>query len=96
MRWIVQTSLRYRYIVVFLAVALMVFGIVRLRSSSVDVFPEFAPPKVEIQTLSLGLSPTSVEELVTIPLEQVLVGVPGLDIIRSRSVADLSQIVLNL
>ncbi len=94
MRWIVQTSLRYRYIVVFLAVALMVFGIVRLRSSSVDVFPEFAPPKVEIQTLSLGLSPTSVEELVTIPLEQVLVGVPGLDIIRSRSVADLSQIVL--
>jgi CzcA family heavy metal efflux pump len=94
MRWIVQTSLRYRYLVVFLGVVLLVFGIVRLRNSSVDVFPEFAPPKVEIQTLSLGLSPTSVEELVTIPLEQSLVGVPGLDIMRSRSVADLSQIVL--
>ena len=94
MRWIVETSLRYRYLVVFLAVALMVFGIARLSNSSVDVFPEFAPPKVEIQTLSLGLSPASVEELVTVPLEQALVGLPGLDVMRSRSVPDLSQIVL--
>lgn len=94
MRWIVQSSLRYRYLVVFMAVVLMVFGIARLSKSSVDVFPEFAPPKVEIQTLSLGLSPASVEELVTVPLEQALVGLPGLDVMRSRSVADLSQIVL--
>ena len=94
MRWIVQASLRYRYLVVFAAVALMVFGIARLRNSSVDVFPEFAPPKVEIQTISLGLAPASVEELVTVPLEQALVGLPGLDVVRSRSVSDLSQIVL--
>jgi len=94
MRWIVQTSLRYRFLVVFLAVALMIFGIVRLSDSSVDVFPEFAPPKVEIQTLSLGLSAPSVEELITVPLEHALVGVPGLDVMRSRSVPDLSQIVL--
>ena len=94
MRWIVQTSLRYRYLVVFLAVVLMVFGITRLRNSSVDVFPEFAPPKVEVQTLSMGLSASAVEELVTVPLEQALNGVPGLDVMRSRSVSDLSDIVL--
>jgi CzcA family heavy metal efflux pump len=94
MRWIVQTSLRYRYLVIFLAVVLMVFGIARLRNSAVDVFPEFAPPKVEIQTLSLGLSATDVEELVTVPLEQALNGIPGLDVMRSRSVTDLSDIFL--
>lgn len=94
MRWIVETSLRFRYLVVFAAAVLMIFGITRLSNSSVDVFPEFAPPKVEIQTISLGLSPTSVEELVTVPLEQALVGLPGLDVMRSRSVTDLSQIVL--
>ncbi len=94
MRWIVKTSLRYRYLIVFAAVVLMFYGIARLSNSSVDVFPEFAPPKVEIQTLSLGLSPASVEELVTVPLEQALVGLPGLDVMRSRSVPDLSQIVL--
>src|SRR5919108_6482746 len=94
MRWIVQTSLRYRYLVIFLAAVLMVFGITRLRNSAVDVFPEFAPPKVEIQTLSMGLSATDVEELVTVPLEQALNGVPGLDVMRSRSVTDLSDIVM--
>jgi CzcA family heavy metal efflux pump len=94
LRWIVQTSLRYRYLVVFMAGALLVFGTARLSGSSVDVFPEFAPPKVEIQTISLGLSATDVEELVTVPLENALNGVPGLDVMRSRSVPDLSDIVL--
>jgi CzcA family heavy metal efflux pump len=94
MRWIVQTSLRFRYLVVFLAAAIMIYGVVRLGNSSVDVFPEFAPPKVEIQTLSMGLSPAEVEELVTVPLEQALNGVPGLDVMRSKSVPDLSDIVL--
>jgi len=94
MRWIVQTSLRFRYLVVFFAAVMMVFGIARLSNSSVDVFPEFAPPKVEIQTLSQGLSAAAVEELVTVPLEQALNGVPGLDVMRSRSVPDLSDIVL--
>jgi CzcA family heavy metal efflux pump len=94
MRWIVATSLRFRYLVIFLAAVLMVVGISRLRNSAVDVFPEFAPPKVEVQTLSMGLSATDVEELVTVPLEQALNGVPGLDVMRSRSVTDLSDIVM--
>ena len=94
MRWIVAASLRYRYLIVFMAVVLMVFGISRLSNSAVDVFPEFAPPKVEVQTLSTGLSASAVEELVTVPLEQALYGVPGLDVMRSRSVPDLSDIVL--
>jgi Cu/Ag efflux pump CusA len=94
MQWIVATSLRYRYLVVFLAAVLMIFGISRLRNSAVDVFPEFAPPRVEVQTLSVGLSATAVEELITVPLEQALNGTPGLDVIRSRSVTDLSDIVM--
>lgn len=94
MRWIVENSLRYRYLVIFAALILFTFGVIRLRDSSVDVFPEFAPPKVEIQTISLGLSAADVEELVTVPLEQALNGVPGLDVMRSRSVTDLSDIVL--
>ena len=60
----------------------------------VDVFPEFAPPRVEIQTACLGLSAAEVEELVTVPLEQALNGVPGLDVMRSKSVPQLSSIVL--
>ncbi len=92
--WIVATSLRFRFLVVGFATVLMIYGITQIGRMPVDVFPEFAPPKVEIQTSSLGLSAVEVEELVTVPLEQALNGVPSLDVMRSRSVPDLSDIVL--
>jgi CzcA family heavy metal efflux pump len=92
MRWIVGSSLRFRYVVAAAAAALIFFGVQQLAHSPVDVFPEFAPPKVEIQTLALGLSATEIESLVTIPLEQSLNGIPDLDTIRSKSVEQLSQI----
>ena len=94
MRWIVRTSLKYRYLVVYTVVALLILSIYRLRDAPVDVFPEFAPPKVEIQTPCLGLSTAAVEQLVTVPLEQALNGIPGIDVMRSKSVPDLSSIVL--
>jgi len=94
MRWIVHTSLRFRYLVVFIAAALIVFGITRINTMPVDVFPEFAPPRVEIQTPCLGLSADEVESLVTVPLEQALNGVDGLDLMRSKSIPDLSSIEL--
>ena len=84
MRWIVGTSLKYRSLVVLLAATMVFFGTLQLRDSPVDVFPEFAPPLVEIQTPALGLSPSEVESLVTIPLEDVLTGLPGLDEMRSE------------
>ncbi|HET7533839.1 MAG TPA: efflux RND transporter permease subunit [Nocardioidaceae bacterium] len=94
MRWIVGSSLKFRFIVVALAAALMLVGVQRLNDSPVDVFPEFAPPKVEIHTVAIGLPPTEVESLITVPLEQALNGVPGVNEIRSKSVEQLSQIVL--
>lgn len=92
MRAIVSASLRFRYLVVAAAVAMVVFGVGQLRSMPVDVFPEFAPPRVEIQTISWGLSAPEVESLVTIPLEEALAGIEGLDVMRSKSVNDLSSI----
>jgi Cu/Ag efflux pump CusA len=56
LRWIVGSSLKFRYIVAAAAAAMMFFGVQQLRGMPVDVFPEFSPPKVEIQTLALGLS----------------------------------------
>src|SRR3979409_2815557 len=70
------------------------FGLVRLRDVPVDVFPEFAPPRVEIQTICLGLSSAEVEQLVTVPLENALNGVPDIDVMRSKSVSQLSSILL--
>src|SRR5512132_3005942 len=94
MRWIIGSSLRYRYLVVALAAALMVYGASQVKGARVDAFPEFAPPRVEVQTICIGLSSEETEELVTVPLEQAFNGVAGLDEIRSASVPQLSSIEL--
>ena len=91
-RWFVRSSLRYRFIVLAMAAALMLVGADQMRDMRMDVFPEFAPPIVEIQTPCLGLSPTEVEALVTIPMEESLAGLPDLDFLRSKSVTDLSSV----
>jgi Cu/Ag efflux pump CusA len=84
MHWVLSTSLRFWRLVVALATGLMVFGLTQLRSAPVDVYPEFRPPAVEVQTEALGLSAVEVEQLITVPLEQDLLnGVPWLDRIHS-------------
>jgi CzcA family heavy metal efflux pump len=94
MGWTVATSLRFRHLVAALGALVMAIGIVVLPSSRLDVFPEFAPPRVIVQTVCLGLSTADVEELVTVPLEQALNGVDGLDILRSKSSPQLSSVEL--
>src|SRR3984893_4753780 len=94
MKAIISSSLRFRYLVLALSVVLTWFGLARLQDVAVDVFPEFAPPSVEIQTVCLGLSAAQVEQLVSVPLENALNGVPGVDVMRSNSVPQLSSILL--
>src|SRR5687767_10795193 len=94
MRWIIGTSLKLRYLVVVAASMMMFFGVLQLRDMPIDAFPEFAPPRVEIQTVCIGLSARDVEELVTVPLEQGLAGIDGLDVMRSKSVSQLSSIIM--
>ena len=96
MRWIVGASLRYRFLVIAFAAMMMFVGFGQIRSMPVDVFPEFAPPRIEIQTACPGLAPAEVESLVTVPLEESLAGLPGLDVMRSNSVEQLSSIQLIL
>jgi CzcA family heavy metal efflux pump len=94
MRSIISASLRFRYLVVAAAAGMMILGITSFPKMHVDVFPEFAPPRVLIQTACVGLSTSDVEQLVTVPLEAALNGIQGLDDMRSKSVPQLSSIEL--
>ena len=92
-REIIALSVKFRVLVVGAAVALLGLGLIQLPAASVDGYPEFAPPLVQIQAEALGLSAAEVEQLITVPLEQDLLnGVPWLDQIRSESVPGLSTI----
>ena len=94
MRWLVSTSLQLRVAVVALAIVLMVGGIRTVGDAPLDVFPEFAPPLVEIQTEGPGLSTTEVESLITVPIENAVNGIVALKTLRSKSVLGLSSVVL--
>lgn len=96
MNWIVETSLRLRMVVVVLAIILMIVGIQNVSKAPLDVFPEFAPPLVEIQTEAPGLSVSEVESLITVPIENALGGITSLKTLRSKSVLGLSSVVLIL
>ena len=76
MNWLVQAALRFRIIVVAAAIALIVVGVRTADDVPLDVFPEFAPPRVEIQTEAPGLSTEEVDNLVTVPIENSLNGIP--------------------
>ncbi len=54
--WIIGASLKFRFLLLAFSVALLVFGTEQLRDMPVDVFPEFAPPKVEIQTMGPSMT----------------------------------------
>ena len=95
MRWVVESSLKFRLLVVAVAAVLIGFGFAQLRAMPVDIHPEFTPTQVEVQTEALGLSAEEVEQLITVPLEQdLLVGVPFLTEIESASLPGLSSVLM--
>ena len=91
---LVGFAVRRPWIVCAMALALMVYGILGLGEATYDVFPEFAPPTVTVQTEAPGLNPEQVEVLVTQTVEVALNGVPGLATMRSNSIQGLSVITV--
>lgn len=91
---IVAFSIRFRGVVIALGVAVMIYGAYMVSRAQYDVFPEFAPPQVSVQTEAPGLAAGQVEILITQPLENILNGSPGLRSIRSTSIQGLSVITI--
>jgi len=96
LRWLVSLSLRHAIVVCVLTVIAGVAGARAIQSVPFDVFPEFAPPLIEVQTEAPGLSALEVESFVSVPIESSLTGVPQVTTIRSKSVLGLSSVVLIL
>jgi CzcA family heavy metal efflux pump len=92
--YIVRQSIRFPGVVVALALTVVVYGIYVLGRTNLDVFPEFSPSQVVIQTEAPGLSSDLVERQVTQPIENVLAGIGGVEQIRSQSIPGLSVVTL--
>ena len=95
MRALITPSIQHRWIVALLAVVTMAYGVDSLIRTPLDVFPEFVPPQVSVQTEAVGWSPEQVEQRVTTPIETSLSGAAGIVSMRSESIAGLSVVNLN-
>jgi CzcA family heavy metal efflux pump len=91
---LVEFSLRYRGVVLLLACLVLGYGIYVADHAKLDVFPDFVPPQVVVQTEAPGLAPEQVETLVTRPLETVINGLGALTALRSESIQGLSAITV--
>ena len=90
--YIVRQSIRYPGVIVTLALTIVVFGLFTLSRAHLDVFPEFSPSQVVIQTEAPGLSAELVETQVSQTIENALSGVSGLESLRSQSIPGLSVV----
>ncbi|CAN5308865.1 efflux RND transporter permease subunit [soil metagenome] len=89
---LIRAALIQRVLVIAMAALLVVLGLRATGDVPLDVFPEFAPPMVEVQTEAPGMSTEEVESLVTVPIEVAVSGVPDLATLRSKSVLGLSSV----
>lgn len=91
---IVYASLRYKYLVIFATLFVVVLGARAITRIPIDAFPDVTPVQVQVFTESRGLSPEEVEKLITVPVESALAGLPRVETIRSLSMFGLSFITV--
>ncbi|WP_330203207.1 efflux RND transporter permease subunit [Cyanobacterium sp. Dongsha4] len=89
---ILKNSIAQRWFIVIAAIFVTIWGVISVTQMPLDVFPQFAPPQVDIQTEAVGLAPEEVEAQITVPIESAVNGLPGVTTVRSSSKVGLSMV----
>ncbi len=89
---ILKGSIVQRWLIVIGSILVTLWGIFSVTQMPLDVFPEFAPPQVDIHTEASGLAPEEIESQITVPIESAVNGLPGVTTVRSSSKVGLSMV----
>jgi len=89
---IIETAVRHRWLVVFMAALIAAVGLFQLGKLPIDAVPDITNRQVQINTVAPALTPEQIERQVTYPLETALAGIPGLTTTRSLSRNGFSQV----
>lgn len=74
---IIETAVRFRWAVVFVAAVIATYGLFQLSRLPIDAVPDITNRQVQINTIAPALAPSQIERQVTYPLETALAGIPG-------------------
>ena len=94
MYWLVSLCTRHFGAVAALTLLALALGAFTAMRAQLDVFPDFVPTQVEVQTEAPGFAPEQVEELVSKPVENAINGAAGLATLRSESIPGLSVVTV--
>src|SRR6266498_2925029 len=91
---LIETSIRNRFLVMFLAAVLTVCAVYAVLNTPVDAIPDLSENQVIVFTDWMGRSPKEIEEQVTYPLSRKLQGLAGIKAVRSSSEFNFSMITI--
>lgn len=89
---IIKFSLDNRIAVIVLSAALLIYGMIVLLRTEVDIFPDLNAPTVVVMTEAPGMAPEEIEKVITYPIETAVNGANGVRRVRSSSAAGLSSV----
>ncbi len=82
---IIDVALRYRFLVLILTLAIIIYGVYSYSQLPVDAFPDISPIMVPVFVEADGMAPEEIERLITFPIESTMNGLPGVTQIKSTS-----------
>ncbi|MBT6602926.1 MAG: efflux RND transporter permease subunit [Nitrosomonadales bacterium] len=91
---VIRFSIRHPGVIIGLAFIIIAYGIYQIKQSPLNVFPEFSPTQVIIQTEAPGFSSNLVETVISKPIEQAISGTIGIKQTRSQSIPGLSVVTV--
>ena len=94
LEYLIIFSIRHRWLMLALTVALVALGIWSYKRLAIDVTPDITNVQVQINTQAVGYSPLEAEQRITFPIETAMAGLPALDYTRSISRYGLSQVTV--
>lgn len=94
MKQLIFTAIKKRWLFVALFILLALFGYYSWKQLSIEAYPDIADVTSQVVTQVPGLAAEEVEQQITIPIERTLNGLPGMHVMRSRSIFGLSLITL--
>lgn len=89
---IIDFSVRRRWVVLLITLAALVSGFWSLTKLPIDAVPDVTNVQVQVNAVAPALTPVEIEKQVTVALETVLAGTPGLESTRSFSRNGFAQI----